>query len=46
MVVYDKRVFNAELGWTKDHISFEGSVVECDLMEWSNISKERNAVKA
>lgn len=23
MVVYDKRVFNAEFGWTKDHISFE-----------------------
>ena len=23
MVVYDKRIFNAEFGWTKDHISFE-----------------------
>jgi len=23
MVVHDKRVFNAEFGWTKDHISFE-----------------------
>jgi len=33
------------LEWTKDHISFEGSVVECNLMEWSNISKERTIKK-
>jgi len=44
-IKYNKRVFNAELGWTKDHISFEGSVVECNLMEWSNISKERTIKK-